>query len=189
MSESFSPTTSSDTGTRVHSFPPFKPGTSLLDFSPNATFRVWRKPPTGVEPQDGGSLHVSELIPGYGDHVLVCFATMATDDWDMIRRELETGDKLGLSPLLVGTVDRAHIASGLWGAGMFAGRHGLTKERERRTIFSPNQTLMRLLRIDRGSRTRNALVLIRNGRVVAEWFSGGDGDKPHDWTTILAMVD
>lgn len=193
MSEVSVPVPSSDAGALAHSPPPSPSSTSLLDFPPEATLRIWRKPLTGAEAIDEGEIHISELIPGDGDHVLVCFTTMATDDWEKIKRELGVGQQLDLNPLLVGAVDTTHIASGLWGAGAFAGLHGLTKEPKRGTVFVPSPMLMRLLKIeraDRSSRGRNALFLIRNGHICAEWISGGDdGNRPHDWTTILSVVN
>lgn len=195
MSEVSAPVTFHDAGAFAHPSKPSRSGTSLLDFPSDATFQIWRKPPTGVEPKDGGSLHVSELIHGDGNHVLVCFATMATDDWDAIKRALTTGNQLNLHPLLVGAIDRTHIACGLWGAGQLAGLHGLTNAPTHPTVFVPSLTLMCLLGIakEQGrAHTRNALILIRNGLVAAEWISGGyngsDGDRSHDWTTILALV-
>ncbi len=188
MSETSAPL-APDTGAHPHSPPP-SPGTSLLNFPPDATFQIYRKPngKDAVEPVDGGSLHVSEFINSDGNHVLVCFATMAPDDWGLMREHLRIGKDLGINPIVVGSVDRAHIASGLWGADSLAGNHGLTKEPGRPTVFVPSATLMRILKIERGTRARNALILVRNGCVVAEWISGGDGDQPHDWTTILSMV-
>lgn len=190
MSEVSDPATSHDAGAHAHSSPPPKPSTSLLNFPKDATLQLYTKPTDGsVEPWVGGILHVSELVPGDGDHLLVCFASMTPSDWDAICHGLSVGDQLGLKPLLVATLDKTQIGCGLWKAKGLAGLHGLTNTPNRPTIFSPSLTLMRLLKIDRGTRTRNALVLIRNGHVVAKWVSGGDGgDKPHDWTTILSMV-
>ena len=189
MSEVSLPASSSDTGTHPPPLPAAESRLSLLDFPPAATLRILRKPLTGMDPVDGGQVHISELIPGDGDHVLVVFATMATDDWNALTTELSIGDQLGLKPLLVGAMDRTHIGCGLWGVNFLAGNHGLTSEPQHPTVFTPSPTLMKILGIDRGVRTRNALVLIRNGHVIATWVSGGDGDRPHDWTTILALIN
>ena len=162
--------------------------TSLVDFPQKATFHLWCKPRTGVTPVDGGTVHVSELIPGDGDVLLVCFASMATDEWEIIKREVDTGTQLGLRLLVVGNQNETHISSALYGASEACSRHGLTKEPKHSTVFTPSLVLMRLVGIDRGERVRNALILIRDGHVVAKWISGGDGDRPHDWTSILSMV-
>lgn len=165
-------------------------GTHLRDFPRDATFRVWRKPKgkDAVLPLDGGEVHIGELIPGHGDHVLICFGNMLPSGWEVICRGLENGKRLELKPLLVAALDKEQVGCGLWGAKELAGLHGITNTPTHPMVFSPSKTLMRLLKIDRGTRTRNALVLIRNGHICAEWISSGDGDKPHDWTKIQAMV-
>lgn len=186
MSEVLLPAATSSSGSSYTA--PTSQTTRLIDFPATASFHLWRKPPTGITPVDGGELHVSELIPGDGDFLLVCFASMATDEWETMKRELDLGERLGLCPLLVGSQDQTHIASALWGAGESCARHGLTQEPKRGTVFIPSLTLMRLLQVDRKERIRNALILIRGGHVVAKWISEGDGDRPHNWTNILSLV-
>lgn len=162
--------------------------TSLFEFPSDATFQIFRAPSTGVDPKDGETVHVSELIPNEGDYVLVSFAAMATDDWSAIRLELEIGDNLELNLLLVGAVERVHIASGLYAAGRLAGLHNVTNKPTHKTVFVPSRTLMRALGIDHGNRSRNALVLIRDGHVHATWVSSGEGDMSHNWSSILSNL-
>lgn len=179
----------------AHTDPPTIPpsrGAPLIDFSSDAMFRIWRKPTDGVLPVNGGDLHISELITSDGEHVLVCMASMATDDWQAIRLALVIGEQLRLRPMLVAALDREQIASGLWGASSLAGEHGLTCEPTRPTVFSPSRTLMLCLGIGTNGleRTRNALVLIRNGHVVTKWVSAEmDGNEGHDWSGILSMIE
>lgn len=181
-----------DTGTAQPASQTSDSSTNLLDFPSDATFRIWRKPTDGVEPIDGGIFHIGELINGDGDHILVCMASMASDDWKAIRLALTIGDQLELNPLLVASLDRTQIGSGLWTAMHLAGLHGLTKQPTHPTVFSPSRTLMHLLGIGASGleRTRNALVLIRNGHVVTKWVSAEmDGNEGHDWSLILSMIE
>lgn len=167
---------------------PSEDETAIIDFPADATFQILRKPPTGMEPVDGGQVHISELVSGDGDYILVCFESMVPSAWASAREHLRVGANLG-QVLLVAAIDSTHAMSALYGIGDSAGLHGLTNQPTRQTVFVPSTTLMKLLGIDRSpTRTRNALVHIRQGCVVASWVSKGDGDKPHDWTNILASI-
>ncbi len=164
--------------------PPARPSThvSLSDFPPDATFHLWRKPATGIAPVDGGEFHIDEIFPSEGDSVLICFASTATDDWSAIKREIAVAKRIGITPLVVASVDSDQIACALFGAVD--------------TVFVPSPTLRRILDIDRTSHgTRNALILIRNGQVTMTWTpakdDGYDQDrkiKPFDWTSVLTVI-
>ncbi len=159
--------------------------TSLIEWPEDATFQIHRKPVGGVTPVNGGTLHVGELLPGDGTYLLVCVEDLA--DYGAIGQVLRHGERLGVPVVMVGGGATDFIGSVLYSCGILTGLHGLTREPTRCTVFSPSATLSRLLRINPpnlSSRTKNALILIQDGRVRASWVSGGEGQDPHNWTEI-----
>ncbi|GEM_PF-5792440 len=164
----------------------------LDDLPPDATFQLWHKSGDRTAiPLQGDTLNVSKVIPQAGDCLLVCFASTEPSKWEQMKRELAVGADLELRTLMIGTGSQSEIGSALWGANGLAGRHGLVGD-DRPTLFKPSSSLLTVWRIahhDRSTRVCNALVLLRNGRLLATWVSGDDGTKPHDWSNILSVVD
>lgn len=180
MSEASAPATFPEASTLSHSPPPPKLSTNLLDFPPNASFQIYRKPKSGITPVQDSDAHVSEVISGDDTIVLICFASTATDDWSAIKREIAMAQAIGLTPLIVAAVDIDQIASALYGAVS--------------TLFVPNLMLRKILGINRNAQgTHNALILIRNGQVAMTWRANDGYDidrqiKPYDWTGILGQI-
>lgn len=163
----------------------------LHELPPDATMQIWYKPDGGTDPICNGTVHAS-AISSEEDVLLVCFAQTGVDEWEIMKRTLEVGEGLRVRTLLCGTGARSEIGSALWGTDRFAALHGGTCGLYRPMLFKPNPTLMQVWDIARAGRPdeiRNALLLLRRGRMHSHWVSEQDGAQPHDWKRIFTVVD
>lgn len=159
--------------------------TCLTDWPDDATFQILRKPVGGITPVNSGKIHIGELIPKEGTFVLVCIEDVA--DRSTLKSELGRGHDLGIPVIMVGGGATDFLASALYSSWQFLNLHRLTPEPKQATIFVPNNTLCRILKINfpgMSGRVHNALILIQNGRVLTSWISDGEEEQPHNWTAI-----
>ena len=174
--------------------------TLLTDMPPEATLDIWVKPFERSIPDRVTSEHISDLVAQGETVLLLSFADVVSDASTMMANAFARARELDVPALmLIGSSAQNFLSAAIYWSRGGSTLHRREEMRGREVVFNPSRTLLQLLGIGRSGtiKTRNALVLISDHRIVASWVDTyNDGvDKgsglmptPHDWTAITAAV-
>ena len=132
--------------------------------------------------------------------LLLSFADVVSEASTMMANAFARARELDVPALmLIGSSAQNFLSAAIYWSRGGSTLHRREEMRGREVVFSPSRTLLQLLGIGRSGtiKTRNALVLISDHRIVASWVDPCDhgmdpGSKmmptPHDWTAIDGAV-
>jgi hypothetical protein len=175
--------------------------TLLTDMPQDATLDIWLKPfDKTILDRVASSEHISDLVAQGETVLLLSFADVVSDASTMMANAFARAKELNVPVLmLIGSNAENFLAASIFWSRGGSILHRREEVRGREVVFSPSRTLLQLLGIGRRGtiKTRNALVLIDDHRIVASWVDPYDGGidtgskmmpTPHDWTAITAAM-
>lgn len=133
-------------------------------------------------------MHISELINGEETVIMIGFAN--TMDWSGIKTQMAQAERLGVATMIISPGSEPNwLGAVLYGAGDHAALHGRSFHDGERVVFSPSDDLMRIMGVEDGTRMRNCVILLHQGKVITSWVAKDrSGESVHDWTDIQRAI-